>query len=55
VVEDADPFEFTEEEESEIETTESTMYWETTTSTEDKENILVKKQPTFMVLESALM
>jgi len=51
VVEDADPFELTEEEESE---TEVTMHWETTTS-EDEEQTPVEKQLTFLVFESALM
>jgi len=54
VVEDADPFELTKEEESETEVTESTMHWETTTS-EGEEQIPVKKQLTFLVFESALM
>ena len=54
VVEDEDTFEFTEEEESETEPTESTMNWESTTS-EDEEQILVEKQLTFLAFESALM
>jgi len=35
VVEDADPFELTEEEESEMEVTESTMHCETTASEDE--------------------
>jgi len=49
-----DDGELTEEEESETEVTESTMYWETTTS-EDEEQVSVEKQLTFLVFESALM
>jgi len=47
VVEDADPFELTEEEDTE-EATESTMHCEATIS-EDKKKIPVEKQPTFLV------
>ena len=54
VVEDADPFELAEEEESETEVTESTLHWETTTS-EDEEQIPVEKRLTFLVFESSLM
>jgi len=54
VVNNGDPFELTEEEESETEVTESTMYWETTTS-EDEDQVSVEKQLTFLVFESALM
>jgi len=54
VVEDADPFELTEEEETEMEVTESTMYWETTASG-DEEQTPVEKQLTFLVFESALV
>jgi len=40
VVNDGDPFELTEEKESETEVAESTMYWETTTS-EDEDQFSV--------------
>jgi len=52
VIEDADPFEFAEEEKSEIETTESTMHWETTALTEDEKNTPVEKQLTFVVFST---
>jgi len=54
VVDDGDPFELTKEKESETEVTESTMYWDTTTS-EDEDQVSVEKQLTFLVFESALM
>ena len=53
-IEDEDPFELTEEEESEADVTGSTIYQDTTTS-EDKEQIPLEKQLTFLVFESALM
>ena len=53
-IEVVDPFVLTEEEESETDITESTIYRETTTS-EDEEQIPVEKQLTFLVFESALM
>lgn len=53
--EDEDPFELTEDEESEADVTESTIFQETTTTSEDEEQIPVEKQLTFLVFESALM
>ena len=53
-IEDEDPFELTEEEESEADVTGSTIYQDTTTS-KDEGQIPLEKQLTFLVFESALM